>query len=151
MHCFSPGKFIFCNILFFLDNNKNLLIKTYYPGFGFDPLKVTGQSLKKLRSWRILLRFDLECSNVVWICIWAPSTFSQNFGPIGFQIWPCGHLGKSTKSYYSWTKIKQIDHCRWEYFGSFGQERNSSRHLKYYRNILTWPFIEKLLRSTFWW
>jgi hypothetical protein len=48
-----------------------------------------------------LLRFDLECSNLVWICIWAPSTFSPNFvnmylGTLyiftkfqpGFQIWP---------------------------------------------------------------
>jgi hypothetical protein len=53
--------------------------------------KVTEVKVKqKLRSWRILLRFDLECSNLVWICIWAPSTFSPNFGPIGFQILPWG-------------------------------------------------------------
>jgi hypothetical protein len=25
--------------------------------------------------------------------LWAPSTFTPNFGPIGFQIWPCGLAG----------------------------------------------------------
>jgi hypothetical protein len=37
-----------------------------------------------------LLLFDLECSNLVWICIWIPSAFTPNFGPIGFQIWLWG-------------------------------------------------------------
>jgi hypothetical protein len=51
-----------------------------------------GQSSKKLRSCRILLLFDLECCNLVWIlCTWAPSTYTPNFGPIGFQIWQPGH------------------------------------------------------------
>jgi hypothetical protein len=60
---------------------------------------------KNYESWRILLLFDLECSNLVWICICTPSTYTQNFGLIGFQnaVRPGGHLGKSTKSYYSWT------------------------------------------------
>jgi hypothetical protein len=63
-----------------------------YPGFGFDLLfKGTEVKVwKKLRSWRILLLFDLECSNFVWICIWGPSTFPPNFDPVGFQIWPWG-------------------------------------------------------------
>jgi hypothetical protein len=48
----------------------------------------------KLRSWRILLPFDLVCANLVGICTWAPSKATPNFGPIGFQIWPPGgHLG----------------------------------------------------------
>jgi hypothetical protein len=45
---------------------------------------------KNYESWHILLLFDLECSNLVWICIWAPSTFTQTFGPIELQIWPWG-------------------------------------------------------------
>jgi hypothetical protein len=36
------------------------------------------------------LLFDLEYSNLVWVCIWAPSTYTPNFGPSGFQIWPWG-------------------------------------------------------------
>jgi hypothetical protein len=65
-------------------------VSNYYPDFGFDLLlKVTEvKILKKLRSWRILLLFDLECSNLVWICIRALSTSTPHFGPIGFQIWP---------------------------------------------------------------
>jgi hypothetical protein len=57
-------------------------------------------------SWYISLLFDLEHSNLVWTCtcILAPSMFLPNFGPIRLQIWlPGGHLGKPTKSYYSWT------------------------------------------------
>jgi hypothetical protein len=42
---------------------------------------------KDYKSWCILLLFYLECSNLVWICTWVPSTFTPNFGPIGFQIW----------------------------------------------------------------
>jgi hypothetical protein len=39
---------------------------TYYPGFGFDLLfKVTEVKVKKLTKLRVLLRFDLECSNLV--------------------------------------------------------------------------------------
>jgi hypothetical protein len=61
------------------------------------------QSLKKLRSWRILLLFDLECSNLVWICILYIYTKFWPDRISNMAMRPGGHLGKSTKSYYSWT------------------------------------------------
>jgi hypothetical protein len=58
---------------------------------------------KKLQSWHILLLFDQECSNLVWICM---GTLNTKFRPdriSNMAVRPGGHIGKSTKSYYSWT------------------------------------------------
>jgi hypothetical protein len=80
---------------------------------------------KNYESWCILLLFDLECSNLVWICIWAPSTFTPNFGPIRFQIWLWGLaailekqlspitlelMPGSSPNYYHSTSIKHTCH-----------------------------------------
>jgi hypothetical protein len=79
-----------------------LPIFKHFRGFSFYLLfKLTEVKVQnKLGSGHALLLFVLECFNIVWTYIWAPSTFTPNFGLVGLQLWPPGgHLGKSTKSY----------------------------------------------------